>query len=114
MFHTASVLSHQAVAVFLNVTMVLPPNMPLTADLANSYFLHANVQAAFLPPSVLKDISQDAEMVQNVGRLQHLVFGGSPIAPEVGRILAPRTHLINIIGSTEVRRLRICALEAAL
>jgi thioester reductase-like protein len=52
-------------------------------------------------PSLLEEICSTDDGLAIVAKLQHIFFGGGPLAPETGDKLCKLTHLQSIIGSTE-------------
>ena len=101
-FHSAATILYHATAIYWNVTIVAAPIAPLTAELADSYLLHANIDTAILPPSVLKDIAQDQSILEHLGRIKYLGYAGSPLPFEVGEVISKYTFTVNVIGITEV------------
>ncbi|KAI3333204.1 hypothetical protein F4824DRAFT_503239 [Ustulina deusta] len=55
MFHAASLNWTVGIALFAGVTCVLPPPMPLTADLASQIFQHSRSYGALMAPSLVVD-----------------------------------------------------------
>jgi acyl-CoA synthetase (AMP-forming)/AMP-acid ligase II len=102
-FHGASITTNTLAAVYLELTTIhAHPDTPCTAELADLYHTHANVEASFLPVSILKDISKDKSMIAHLESLQAVFYGGSPLSPDIGDILSQHVHLISLLGITEV------------
>ncbi|APA11657.1 hypothetical protein sscle_08g064270 [Sclerotinia sclerotiorum 1980 UF-70] len=100
LFHAAGV-SRVMTALFFNQIAVLPPPVPLTAEIANEVHMHGNVQAADLPPSVLVEISKVPEYLDNLHHLTHIMTGGGPLPNRAGDIINSHTRLFVSFGSTE-------------
>ena len=58
-FHAAGMIMNLGVAVFFQVKNVYAPETPLSAELADLYHKHANIQATLLPASIIKDLVGD-------------------------------------------------------
>ena len=101
-FHAAAIIMNLGVSVFFDVTIVFAPEKPLSAELADMYHNHANVQATFLPASILRELMTEEESVRALERLQFVHYGGSALPLEVGEKLRHRVHLTAHFGITEV------------
>ncbi|KAJ8067331.1 hypothetical protein OCU04_004684 [Sclerotinia nivalis] len=100
LFHAAGV-SRVMTALFFNQIAVLPPPVPLTAEIANEVHMHGKVQVADLPPSVLVEISKVPEYLDNLRHLTHIMTGGGPLPNRAGDIINSHTRLFVSFGSTE-------------
>jgi len=89
-------------ALFWNTIPVLAPSRPLTAELADQVHRSGQVTASFLPPSVLEDISQDAELWRGLSGIRYCLHAGAHLPRSAGEILKQHTRLINLLGQTEV------------
>jgi len=58
-------------------------------------------KAGAFAPSLLEEICATDDGLATVTKLQHITFGGGPLANETGDKLCKLTHLQSIIGSTE-------------
>ncbi|KAF7861579.1 hypothetical protein EAF04_008141 [Stromatinia cepivora] len=100
LFHAAGV-SRVMTALYFNQIAVLPPPVPLTAEVANEVHVHGKVQVADLPPSVLVEISKVPKYLNNLRRLTHIMTGGGPLPNRAGDIINSHTRLFVSFGSTE-------------
>ncbi|KAM3075334.1 hypothetical protein ACMFMG_007227 [Clarireedia jacksonii] len=101
LFHAAG-LGYFISSLFYNSIVVLPPPVPLTAELANEIHVHGNVQASQLPPAILVEISKVPEHLDNLSRLSYMCTGGGPLPKSIGDLISSRTHLFVGFGSTEM------------
>ena len=101
-FHSAAAVFKLAGAIFYDCTVVEYPSVPLTAEGADAYHAHADVQFTLLPPNILKEIAVDEAFLANTDKLNYAGSGGGALAPGVGDKLAQRLHPLNVYGSTEM------------
>ncbi|KAI0799951.1 hypothetical protein GGR55DRAFT_692576 [Xylaria sp. FL0064] len=88
LFHAAALYTFFHASVYRSITTSLSiAERPLSADLVLECLANVEFQAAFLPPSVLEDISHSEESMSKLSRLDMICFGGVPI--------------FNLINSTE-------------
>ncbi|PQE21314.1 thioester reductase domain-containing protein [Rutstroemia sp. NJR-2017a WRK4] len=100
LFHSAAMCS-VAFAIYSNTTLVIPPPVPMTAELANQAHLHGNLDVSFLSPSILVDIAKNPSHLDNIRRLKHVTYGGGPLPRETGEMIRAQTHLFVNFGATE-------------
>jgi acyl-coenzyme A synthetase/AMP-(fatty) acid ligase len=100
LFHSAAMCS-VAFAIYSNTTLVIPPPVPMTAELANQAHLHRRLDVSFLSPSILVDISKNPWYLDNIRRLKYVTYGGGPLPRETGEIIRAQTHLFVNFGATE-------------
>lgn len=101
-FHAAGLYITLPLAVFYQFTVVLPPTVPLTSEVADAVHIHGEVQATILPSSVLTDITNTPSQHANLGTLNFVAFGGSSLPKPVGDAIIPVSKPINWLGSTEL------------
>ena len=102
-FHCASLLYNLVHTIYYDMTMVAAPvNVPMSASLIRSYFVEAGIETSILSPAMLKDVVADKAALESLGRLKSLGYGGAPMSSELGDQIATKTHLVNLIGPTEV------------
>lgn len=97
----AAGVSRIMTALYFKQIAVLPPPVPLTAEIANEVHLHGRVQVADLPPAVLVEISKNSEYLHNLRHLNHVMTGGGPLPSGPGEIINSVTRLFVVFGSTE-------------
>ncbi|PQE32867.1 NRPS-like enzyme protein [Rutstroemia sp. NJR-2017a WRK4] len=101
LFHAAGLGSFMS-ALFQDTVIVLPPPVPLTAELANEVHVHGNVQPCQLPPAILVEMTKVPEYFENLGRVNYMCTGGGPLLKSIGHLISSRTHLCVAFGSTEM------------
>ncbi|TVY87466.1 Non-canonical non-ribosomal peptide synthetase [Lachnellula willkommii] len=101
-FHAAGLYIMLPLAVFCNITIILPPAAPLTAELADSIHVHGNVEGTILPTSVLSDTVKDTELYNNLQKLKFVAFGGAPLSKQVGDAVKVKSWPVNWLGATEL------------
>ena len=101
LFHAAC-LAKMAYSAFAGATLVLPPTAPLTADLVNAIFTHADVQCAIIAPSLVVDIHKNPEYLANtVQRVKSLAYVGGTVSKRIGDDIASKIELVTMFGATE-------------
>ncbi|TGO60194.1 hypothetical protein BOTNAR_0149g00190 [Botryotinia narcissicola] len=100
LFHAAGVYRIMTALYFKQIA-VLPPPVPLTAELANEVHIHGKVQVADLPPAVLVEISKVPEYLENLRPVKYIMTGGGPLPNGPGDIIRSHTRLFAGFGSTE-------------
>lgn len=85
------------------MTLVLGhPDVPISAHYVSQLLKQGVITALLSPPSILDELSKDHHSVPELAKLQHVAYGGGPLHPEVGKLLAPLLpHLFSFIGATE-------------
>ncbi|KAI0974119.1 acetyl-CoA synthetase-like protein [Xylaria arbuscula] len=101
-FHAASLNWTVGIALFTGVVCVLPPPMPLTAELASLIFQYSNSHGAIMAPSLVVDLyNNDTYCVRMLQNLEFVVYGGGLLPVEIGDILCQRIRLTTLMGSCE-------------
>jgi thioester reductase-like protein len=101
-FHAAGLYIMLPLAVFCEITIVLPPATPLTPEVADSAHIYGNVQGTILPASTLVDIAKSPTMLANLQILSFIAFGGAPLPPEIGNAIRTVSRPVNWLGATEL------------
>ncbi|CCD55192.1 similar to NRPS-like enzyme [Botrytis cinerea T4] len=100
LFHAAGVCRIMTALYFKQIA-VLPPPIPLTAEIANEVHIHGKVQVSDLPPAVLVEISKTPEYLKNLRPVKYIMTGGGPLPNGPGDIINSHTRLFAGFGSTE-------------
>lgn len=90
-------------AAFFEMTLVLGhPDVPISAHYVSELLKQGVITALLSPPSILDELSKDPYSLPDLAKLQHVGYGGGPLHPETGKMLAPLLpHLFSFIGATE-------------
>ncbi|KAL9596858.1 MAG: hypothetical protein Q9219_005528 [cf. Caloplaca sp. 3 TL-2023] len=92
--------------VYSEMTIVLPPTLPLTAEVCDLVHSYGSVDGTCLPPSILVDISNNSQYMDRLGRLDFIAYGGGPLPTEAGdHIASTGKPLLNLFGSSETSML---------
>ncbi|KAF3770725.1 hypothetical protein M406DRAFT_34511 [Cryphonectria parasitica EP155] len=99
-FHAAGVALTTAGCIYTGNISVLGP-FPPSPDIVHAMHVHGNVQVSFVPPTILVELARVPEHLEQLGKLEAVLFGGGPLPHAVGDQIAAKTNLVNGIGSTE-------------
>src|SRR5436305_4384733 len=105
LFHSAGIGILLTINVYYEMTVVLPPAVPLTADIADLVHASGAAEGSMLIPSILDDIVKMPSYLENLRKLKYVVFGGSPLPKKLGNAVRAKTKLYSLIGSTETHHL---------
>ncbi|TGO46436.1 hypothetical protein BCON_0325g00040 [Botryotinia convoluta] len=100
LFHSAAIC-FTSFCIYSTTTIILPPPIPMTPEVANLAHLYGNLDASFLSPAILTQIAKTPKYLANIKNLRYLNYGGGPLPTEIGNILKPHTHLFIHFGATE-------------
>ena len=101
-FHAASLNWTTGIGLFAGVTCVLPPPMPLTADLASQIFEHSLSYGAIMAPSLLVDCyHNDIYRMRMLQGLELIVYGGGMLPEKIGDTICQKIRLMTLMGSCE-------------
>lgn len=100
MFH-ASALSTLFLSIWNTIPTILPPPVPLTADLANDMLVNCSVEVSIMPPSILADMAANQEYLEHLCKCSSVMYGGGPLPTEAGHRIASKTSLITVFGASE-------------
>ncbi|KAL8853057.1 MAG: hypothetical protein Q9221_002087 [Calogaya cf. arnoldii] len=113
LFHSAALGIILACNIYAQMTIVLPPPVPLNVDLCDLIHRHAALDGTCLPPSVLVDITHNPDYMDRLLKMDFVCYGGGPLPKGVGdRIAASGKPLLNYFGSTETNLLPTEVLDA--
>ena len=77
----AGILGALVLALYYHQTIVWPPiGRPVSADMVDEFLDNVDVDACFLAPSVLEDLSQSETSLQKMKKLKYVEFGGGQIS----------------------------------
>lgn len=111
-FHAAGVMSGILLNVFFDGPGILvPPGAPLSTPTIIEAMEHCRPKVAVLAPSTLEEMVLDSKALELLGHLDQVHFGGGALAPHAAELVAKRTQLQSIMGSTEAAILPTYVLE---
>lgn len=114
LFHGAALGTVLASNIYAEMTVVLPPNVPLTTDMCDAVHTHGSLNGTCLPPSVLVDIVHNQEYMERLQNLDFVSYGGGPLPKEVGdKIAISGKPLLNFFGASETNLLPAEVLDPA-
>jgi len=87
--------------VFCDLSIILPPPVPITAEFADIVHTCCDVNASFWSPSILIDISKSQRYLNNLQRLRYIIYGGGNLPTEVGEVISEKTRITMMFGATE-------------
>lgn len=88
---------------FYEMILVLGhPAVPMSAQYVADLLKYGSIDSLLTPPSILEDLSKDPCSIETLTTLNHIGYGGDPLNPMVGQLLATKVpHIFSIIGATE-------------
>lgn len=108
--HMAIPLSHGAAyfcffsaSVYYNMTSVVVPRIPPTAETVDKVIKYGHVQACCVAPSILVDLSKNPAYLENVKGLKFVMYGGGPLPKNAGDTIRKETgtSILSLLGTTE-------------
>lgn len=82
--------------------MLPPAGVPITAELVDAMHRLDIVEVGVLAPSVLHEIAFSPSLLQNLRRLNAVIYGGGPLPREAGEVIRSVTNLYSFMGSSEM------------
>ena len=102
-FHAANLFLTMGYNVFSDITCVLPPPGPPTADVVNAIHMYGDVDGSILPPSTIIDIFNTSEYLLNMTKkLESVAYVGGVLSKEVGDSISSKMKLLTLVGATEL------------
>ena len=83
------------------VCVLAPEAQGWTADVVDAIHLYGNVNASFLYPEICVRLARYKKTLQNLERLEFVMYGGSSIPQWAGDAISQHVPLWPIFGSTE-------------
>lgn len=76
---------------------------PMTSKYVTELLKPRTTTYLLSPPSILEELAKYPSGLQELARLEHVAYGGGPLRPEIGNILAEvLPHLFSQIGALEM------------
>ena len=70
-------------------------------SLLDSMLSLTKARTVLIPPSILSEMSIDAESLKVLSKMDRVIFCGGPLGYETGKVVSKVTTLTNFIGVTE-------------
>ena len=113
-FHAANLFLTMGYNVFSDITCVLPPPGPPTADVVNAIHMYGDVDGSILPPSTIIDIFNTSEYLLNMTKKFEFVASVSGVlSKEVSDSISSKMKLLTPVGATELRYLPVKVTDKA-
>lgn len=100
-FHSAALYMQLGITSFFDLIPVLPPLVPLTADVVDKIHDMGGVNGSCLAPSIIEDIVNTPAHFERLSKVDFVMFGGGPLSKAAGEEVTKRTSVISMIGATE-------------
>ncbi|KAI0890636.1 uncharacterized protein GGS22DRAFT_194569 [Annulohypoxylon maeteangense] len=100
LFHCGGITMLLPASIFAGFTIVLGP-FPPSVNVINGVHVYGNVDQSCLVPTMLIDLANNPEYLQNLGRLELIAYGGGPCPKVVAELISTKTKLLTSFGSTE-------------
>lgn len=110
LFHAAG-LGMPLIALLCGSVVVMPPPVPLTAQMVDEVHQAFDIGVSLIPPAILVELAGRMEYLDNLSKCEYVVYGGGPLPKDVGDIIATRTHLMCSFGSSEAGWYPVALLE---
>ena len=76
----AGILRALAVALYYHQTIIWPPaSRPVSVDMVHDVLDNIEVDACFLAPSVLEDLSQSEKSLEKLKKIKFVEYGGGRV-----------------------------------
>ena len=104
MFHSANLTFTLGFNVFSGMTCVIPPPVPMTADIIDKVHTFGNVHGSLFPPSSIVDTFSNPGYLSNMTqRLNFVSYVGGTLPREIGDAISSKIRVITLFGSTETK-----------
>ena len=100
-FHGAGLyFLHEAIANDF-VPVIMPLASKIDAEVANAVHLYGDVNSSLFTPSILVDLSKNPDYLDNMHRLDFVVYAGGPLTQDCGQRVSTKTVVTAMLGATE-------------
>ena len=84
------------------IPVLAPPNIPVTAQLADAMHNLDFIECSIVAPSILQEIAETPSYLGSLRRLRCIMYGGGPLAKGAGDKLRSFTNVYNLMGGSEM------------
>jgi nucleoside-diphosphate-sugar epimerase/aryl carrier-like protein len=88
-------------SVFYGLPFLIPPDKPVSPELATDMLLTTKPTAAVFAPYILEQMSLLSSSMDALSTLRFIYFGGAPLSRAAGEKISGRSNLVNFLGSSE-------------
>ena len=100
-YHTGAYLFLLGYAIYSDITTVLPPAVPFTADVVDQMHSLGECNAAILPPSLIADLRLIESARTRLSGMKSVAYAGGPLPRASGDEISSLVKVVNLLGSTE-------------
>ncbi|KAJ5172515.1 hypothetical protein N7492_005108 [Penicillium capsulatum] len=113
-YHIAGLQSFTLLPTFSQTATVVmgPPMMPPSGFLVEVVMKQQNIQALYLPPSIIEQWLSDPAAFEQAENLEFVLYSGGPLAPAVGSRLDEITDVCQMYGSIEMGQVQMLVPQA--
>lgn len=91
-----------ALPIFYNSHVVMVPSQkPANGEMMGQIISQMPIRGVFTPPTVVEELLDTSEGLNQIARMEFVMYGGGPLAPAAGDRISEVTCLTSAIGSTE-------------
>ncbi|KAK7416594.1 hypothetical protein QQX98_005065 [Neonectria punicea] len=101
-FHAAGMNNGLLWPLCHGATTIFGPELPVNLNLMKSVIRHAKPDTVFTAPSLIEEVSKDAEFLALLESVKAIGWGGGPVSREAGTRIWKHTKLRLSMGMTEV------------
>lgn len=99
-FHAGGIGLTLPTTIYAGCIAVLGP-FPPSPDIVHSMLVNGKVDVCIMAPTILVELARVPEHLEQLGKLQTVVYGGGPLPRAVGDLISKTTNITNAMGSTE-------------
>ncbi|KAI9659579.1 MAG: putative NRPS-like protein biosynthetic cluster [Bathelium mastoideum] len=101
-FHIAGLFMALIPALYLGMTFVLGPSVPLSLEVIDAVHENGILDGTLVAASLLTEIADKPPSLHKLSRLRFVSYGGSILPKPTGDLLCCKTRVYNIYGATEI------------
>ena len=101
-FHVGGIVAMTALPIWYDSHVVMvPSNRPANGEIMSQIMSQMPIRGVFTPPTVLEELVDTPEGLEQIAQTDFVMYGGGPLAPLAGDRISEVTSLTSAIGSTE-------------
>ncbi|KAI2629000.1 hypothetical protein GGS21DRAFT_526933 [Xylaria nigripes] len=108
-YHLAGVHAYIDLPIFYDRATVVfgPSNLPPSGYLLSEILKYQQVQAFYVPPSIIEEWATEPIATEQVKKLDFVLYGGGPLSFNTGQKLSESTHVCQMYGSLELGQVQL-------